>query len=109
MVAYGSAGRQDVSGPDVACVRVDAPSLDEHFSTTHRVVNRLDETVRWVAATGSVLFSGGQSVRIIGTVEDIAQRRRMEQSLWRERGGEGHAAPPDRPECPSDPSVRAGE
>ena len=54
---------------------------DAHYSTTYRVVNRADETVRWVAATGNVLSSGGQPIRIIGTVEDITERRRMEQSL----------------------------
>ena len=53
----------------------------QHFTATYRVVNRVDETLRWVAATGNVLFSAGRPVRIIGTVEDVTERRRMEQAL----------------------------
>lgn len=36
---------------------------------------------RWVAATGQVFFENGEPVRIVGTLQDITERKAMEQAF----------------------------
>ena len=72
----------DDLGPTQAVIDAELKEgSDEHFTVTYRVVNRVDETLHWVAASGNVLFSEGRPVRIIGTVEDVTERRRLEHAL----------------------------
>jgi PAS domain S-box-containing protein len=57
------------------------PAGSGRYQTTLRVQNPADGTVRWVAATGRALFEGDAAVRLVGTVEDITERHRLEQAL----------------------------
>jgi two-component system CheB/CheR fusion protein len=59
------------------------PAGGGSYQTTFRVRNTADGTVRWVAATGQALFEGGSAVRLVGTVEDITERHRLEESFLR--------------------------
>ncbi len=47
----------------------------------YRVVNRHDQTVRWVEATGKTFFVNGQATRMVGTAQDITARKTMELKL----------------------------
>jgi PAS domain S-box-containing protein len=51
------------------------------YRAEYRVVSRADGQIRWVAATGSVRFEAGRPVRLVGTVQDISDRKRIEREL----------------------------
>jgi PAS domain S-box-containing protein len=56
------------------------PAGDGRFFAEHRVITR-DGRERWQAGTGQVSFEQGKAVRIVGTVQDITERKRAEQAL----------------------------
>jgi PAS domain S-box-containing protein len=69
---------------EVTQAAVDAafdPAGGGGYEAAYRVMNATDGTVRWVAATGQVLFEGDSAARLIGTVQDITERHRLEQAL----------------------------
>ena len=57
------------------------PAGSHHHECEYRVVNRADGSVRWLLADGDVTFEAGQPVRIVGTVQDITERKRAEVAL----------------------------
>ncbi|MCM2369861.1 ATP-binding protein [Aporhodopirellula aestuarii] len=63
--------------------RKDAP---EHFKIEHRIIRPSGE-IRWIVNSGCVLFKEGQTsgfpTRVIGTMQDITDRKLFEQSLQR--------------------------
>jgi PAS domain S-box-containing protein len=77
------------------------------FYAEYRVINRKDKTVRWIYATGETFFDDNRNaVRLIGTAEDITERKKAEEVLrqqaqllhlsydaiivWRKDGGIEH-------------------
>ncbi len=54
------------------------PSGTRHCECEFRVVNRIDGSVRWVFADGDATFEDGRPVRLVGTVQDITERKRAE-------------------------------
>jgi two-component system CheB/CheR fusion protein len=72
---------EDREATQAALTAAADPAGSGHYLMTFRVLNAADETVRYVAATGQVLFDGDSPVRIVGTVEDITERHRIEQAL----------------------------
>jgi PAS domain S-box-containing protein len=55
------------------------------FYAEYRVINRKDKTVRWVYATGKTFFDDNHNaVRLIGTAEDITERKKTEEALWQQ-------------------------
>jgi PAS domain S-box-containing protein len=56
----------------------DAPPYRAEF----RIVRASDGSLRWVAATGRVTFDGaGKALRGLGTLQDITDRRQVEETL----------------------------
>jgi PAS domain S-box-containing protein len=51
------------------------------YRAEYRVISRADGRTRWVAATGSVRFEAGHPVRLVGTVQDVSDRKRIEREL----------------------------
>jgi PAS domain S-box-containing protein len=47
----------------------------------YRVINRVDGLERWVHASWRTSFEDGRPVRMVGTVQDISDRRRAEEAL----------------------------
>jgi signal transduction histidine kinase/CheY-like chemotaxis protein len=47
----------------------------------YRVTNRRDGVTRWVEATGRVTWRNHQASRLVGTVQDITERKRAEEAL----------------------------
>ena len=73
----------DVAPTEAAVARALDPAGDGLYCAEYRVVNRKDGLTRWVAARGKATFLDGRLARLVGTVQDITQRREME--LERER------------------------
>ncbi len=57
------------------------PGGSRRFESDYRVIHRVDGEVRWIRATGNVLFEGEQAIRIVGTVEDISEARAAREQL----------------------------
>lgn len=47
----------------------------------YRVINKVDQSVRWVEATGKTIFENGKPVRMVGTVQDISDRIEAQRKL----------------------------
>ena len=52
-----------------------------HYDAEFRVVHRQSSDVRWVHADGEVVFDGRTAVRLVGTVQDITERKAAEERL----------------------------
>jgi PAS domain S-box-containing protein len=57
------------------------PRGDGNYYAEYRVINRRDEMTRWVAATGQVFFEKDRAARLVGTVVDVTERKRVEEAL----------------------------
>lgn len=53
---------------------------DEPYEADHRIV-RSDGSVRWVHARGDVERNDGRPVRLVGAIQDITDRRQLEDQL----------------------------
>lgn len=71
----------DVSKTDGAVARSLDPLGDGLYQAEYRVVSRRDGRMRWILAIGRAFFSAGRAVRLIGTVQDLSERKRAEQAL----------------------------
>jgi PAS domain S-box-containing protein len=61
------------------------PAGDGKYYAEYRVISRRDGATRWVAATGQTFFKDGRAVRLVGTAEDITERKISEQALAHQR------------------------
>ncbi|MGZ8365573.1 MAG: PAS domain S-box protein [Nitrospira sp.] len=57
------------------------PAGDGRHGAEFRVVHRTDGRTRWIEATGRVTFERGVAVRLVGTVQDITERKEAEAAL----------------------------
>ncbi|HLH17728.1 MAG TPA: PAS domain-containing protein [Bryobacteraceae bacterium] len=57
------------------------PAGNGEYYAEYRVISKADGTERWVAATGQVFFENGRPVHMIGTGQDISERKRAEAEL----------------------------
>lgn len=59
----------------------------EHsYHAEYRVRSRQDARERWVRAEADVIFSGPIATRMVGTVQDITERKEIEIALLEQRG-----------------------
>ncbi|MBK8026958.1 MAG: PAS domain S-box protein [Chloroflexi bacterium] len=75
----------DREATQAAVDRVLHPNGTGEYYQEYRVINRLNAQMRWVAATGKVTFRSGRPVRLVGTVQDITERKMAEQALLEQR------------------------
>jgi len=61
------------------------PAGDGEYRAEYRVVSRVDGSVRHVAANGRVLFEEGRPARLIGTIQDVTERKRLEKEVQERR------------------------
>ncbi len=72
----------DDRAPTQAAVdRAFNPAGKGEYYAEYRVRNRADGLERWVAATGHVSFARGHPVRMVGTLQEITERKRVEAAL----------------------------
>ncbi len=57
------------------------PDAAGSYNAVFRLINAKDHAVRWIRADGDVTFEKGIPVRLVGTVTDITERRRIEQHV----------------------------
>ena len=57
------------------------PAGNGEYYGEYRVISRADGRERWLAAHGQVFFENGRAVRMIGTGQDISQRKQAEAEL----------------------------
>ena len=70
-------------GVEAALARANDPAGDHLYAAEYRVCPCQKRNECWVAATGRVHFDGVRPVRLIGTVQDISERKRTEAALRR--------------------------
>ena len=92
----------DRENADDAVRRALTPTEPSGFDIEYRTIGLQDGVERWIAATGSAHFSGGQAVRFIGTVIDITSRKRTERHLqiMNDTGARGRGRTGSRPYRP---------
>lgn len=63
------------------------PEGDGNYSIEYRVTKPADGVPRWIAATGQVTFEAGRPARMVGTVQDITERKKIEaqKQEWADR------------------------
>lgn len=63
------------------------PAGDGKYAAEFRVTQQSTGTTRWIAATGQVTFEQNRPVRMVGTVQDISERKRVEVQTqeWADR------------------------
>jgi PAS domain S-box-containing protein len=71
----------DCAGTQVAIDKAFDPNGDGHYDAEYRVIRRTDGKERWVAVTGQAFFENGKPLRLVGTVQDITDRKATEMHL----------------------------
>jgi PAS domain S-box-containing protein len=54
---------------------------DGIYYAEYRVISRRDGGTRWVQVTGQSTFAEGKAVRLVGTVQDVTERKQAEDAL----------------------------
>ncbi len=65
---------------DKTLTAIEEAAKDEgrkYLRIEYRVVNALTKRVHWVEATGTTAYESGKAVRIVGTVQDITERKEI--------------------------------
>lgn len=73
-----------------AIERATDPRGSGQYATEYRVVSRADGRVRDIAANGQVFFKDGRAERIIGTVKDITEQKKLEKEVRESRSDMEH-------------------
>ncbi|MGE3181445.1 MAG: PAS domain S-box protein, partial [Phycisphaerae bacterium] len=55
------------------------PKGDGKYFAEYRVINRQDARITWISALGRVTFEKNKPIRLIGTVQDISERKALEE------------------------------
>ena len=71
----------DLASIDQAVQAALDPDGDGRFTAQYRVIHRVDRRERWIDASGQATFSGGEAVRLVGTVADITARMTAERRM----------------------------
>jgi PAS domain-containing protein len=72
---------EDRDNTQVLLGRALDPAGGGEYYAEYRVISQADGSERWVAATGRVFFENGRPVHMIGTGQDISERKRAEAAV----------------------------
>ena len=72
---------EDRARTQVLLERALDPAGNGEYYAEYRVISHGDGSERWVAATGQAFFENGRAVHMIGTGQDISERKRAEAAL----------------------------
>ncbi len=61
--------------------KAQAGENDGLLMTQYRVVNKKNHSVHWVEVSAKTVFENGEAVRMVGTLQDITERKQLELSL----------------------------
>lgn len=54
------------------------PETGGRFQAEYRILTLDQQIEKWILATGTVFFEAGRAVRMVGTTQDVSQRKRAE-------------------------------
>lgn len=57
------------------------PKGDGYYHVVYRVINRQNNNLSWVEASGQTVFQRNEAVKMVGMIIDITERKQLEQSL----------------------------
>ncbi|MDX2148323.1 MAG: PAS domain-containing protein [Planctomycetota bacterium] len=57
------------------------PQGDGNYAADYRVTSAIDGVERWIEATGRVTFVDGRPLRLVGTVQDVSDRKHAEAAV----------------------------
>jgi PAS domain S-box-containing protein len=84
-VTYGTWAESLHAGDRPSAVAAVRRALDPEgggdYVDQYRITNRTDGTIRWIEATGRVERADGRPVRLVGTAQDITERKRAEEII----------------------------
>jgi two-component sensor histidine kinase len=69
---------EDFPAVQAAVDRAHDPEGDGNYYAEYRVIHRSDAQTRWIAATGKTFFHEGRPVRLVGTVQDVTERKKAD-------------------------------
>ena len=72
---------EDRTRTQAALERALDPHGDGRYFCVYRVINRVDQSIRWIEATAQVFFQDGRAVRLVGTVQDVTDRTLASERL----------------------------
>ncbi len=64
-----------------AIERAVTPGSDGQIMIELRTTRKSENSLRWIAATGHVIYENGHPARLTGVVQDVTERRKAEQAL----------------------------
>ena len=71
----------DRAGTQAHLERALDPAGNGEYYAEYRVISHADGSERWVAAIGQMFFQDGRPVHLVGTGQDISERKRAEAEL----------------------------
>jgi PAS domain-containing protein len=71
----------DIAATQAAMEKALDPDNTSNYYTEFRMTGIGNETQRWLAATGYVIFKGKRPVKLIGATWDITERKKVEESI----------------------------
>jgi PAS domain S-box-containing protein len=72
---------EDRSAVQAAVDKAFDPNGTRRYEAEYRVINRIDQTLRWVRAEGNVIFMNDRPIRFVGMVQDITDRKHAEEHI----------------------------
>ncbi len=72
---------EDLAAVRVAVEKAVGIGSNHHYQCEYRAISRADGTVRWIFKDGSVTFDADGPCRLVGTVQDITERKLSEAGL----------------------------
>jgi two-component system sensor kinase FixL len=70
---------EDRAARQAAIDRALDPTGNGEYQAEFRVIRRIDGIERWLTTTGRVFFEAGHPVRLVGTMQDITERKATER------------------------------
>ena len=72
---------EDLAAVRAAIEKAVGTGSNHHYECEYRAISRTDGTVRWIFKDGNVTFDADGPCRLVGTVQDITERKLAEAAL----------------------------
>jgi PAS domain S-box-containing protein len=72
---------EDLAAVRTAIEKAVGTGSNHHYECEYRAISRADGTVRWIFKDGSVTFDADGPCRLVGTVQDITERKLAQAAL----------------------------
>ena len=72
---------EDLAAVRAAIEKAVGTGSNHHYECEYRAISRTDGTVRWIFKDGNVTFDADGPCRLVGTVQDITERKLAQAAL----------------------------